>query len=314
MATGLFSTIEERATMSASQNVFDRAVALSLDFHRLGTSKKVSSGAVESDADKDYIRVQKDILKSEQLEAIKKHDGVTARMIRDRSIPSLFKSGLYLVGLPNVVEVDQLLVTRIEERADLITAFLTQYEYQAGRAKSALGSLYDPRDYPSVEVVKSRFSVEFSFIEFGAPGRLAQVNPELLRREQEKMRVTVQNAVDEGLKLLRLQMSELVDHMIERLSPAADGKRKVFRDTLTENIDEFLRLFNGNNLAGDAELQAFVDKARGLMKGIDSDVLRKQDTVRDKVLAGFQDIKNGVDQLLVNAPSRVFRADPWSDL
>jgi hypothetical protein len=320
MATGLFSTIEERATMSASNNVFDRAVALSLDFHRLGTSKKVNSGAVrvgneiESETDKDYIRVQKDILKSEQLEAIKKHDGVTARMIRDRSIPSLFKSGLYLVGLPNVAEVDALLENRIEARNGLVALFLSRYQEQASRAKSALGPLYDPRDYPSVEIVKSRFSVEYSFIEFAAPGRLASVNPELLRREQEKMRATVQNAVDEGLKLLRLQMSDLVDHMIERLSPGADGKKKVFRDTLTENIDEFLRLFNGNNLAADAELQAFVDKARDLMKGIDSEVLRKQDTVRDKVLSGFQDIKAGVDQLLIDAPARVFRSDPWGDL
>jgi hypothetical protein len=128
------------------------------------------------------------------------------------------------------------------------------------------------------------------------------------------MLATVQNDVDEGLKLLRLQMSDLVDHMIERLSPGADGKKKVFRDTLTENIDEFLRLFNGNNLAADAELQAFVDKARDLMKGIDSEVLRKQDTVRDKVLSGFQDIKAGVDQLLIDAPARVFRSDPWGDL
>ena len=60
-------------------------------------------------------------------------------------------------------------------------------------------------------------------------------------------------------------MAELVQHLVERLQPGADGKPKVFRDSLVRGMEEWLSDFSARNLAQDGELSSLVERARELL-------------------------------------------------
>ena len=61
----------------STQNLFDRAVMLSLQIKKLGLRRKVNSGAVEVDADRNMISVSKKLIESPEYEAIASFDSDT---------------------------------------------------------------------------------------------------------------------------------------------------------------------------------------------------------------------------------------------
>jgi hypothetical protein len=101
---------------------------------------------------------------------------------------------------------------------------------------------------------------------------------------------------------LRLTFKELVDALVDRLSPRPDGTRKklVGIDRLLEFVDSFSK----QNVANDAELQALVVQVRGILKGQDVASLRKDQDLRELVKERMESAKVILDTLVEDAPSR----------
>lgn len=285
--------------------LFDRAVLLSITISALGTKRKVNSSAVETEADKDYIHVSKDLLKSDILIDIRKFDSQTRLWIADRSLPSLFRSGVYLWPISLVLEADEYLRGRVDQRRPLIDRLIDAYGALKAEAQRRLGALYNPREYPSVEQVRESFGMEYQFIECGVPGRLRDISTEMFEREREKAERIWVDALDEAKLMLRGQLVELVEHMKDRLSPDADGKPKRFKNTLVPNFHEFLRLFEARNLADDAELQAVVLQCRALLDGTTSEAIRDSATLRDRIAAGMNSISEQLSSFVVSGDRRI---------
>ena len=285
-------------------NILDRAVCLSVELHRLGTKRKVSSQQIDTDADRDMIHVSKDILESEALKAIQKLDGEIRKYIAVRCLPSLFRSGVYLLPIDLIQEVDMRLQTFTMERQMRVDAFMGEYRETANAAEFRLGSLYNAQDYPSESKVRAQFYMVTRYLTFSTPGQLRAVNPALFERETQKMQQQIASATEEITGMLRSAMAELVDHLIDRLSPEPGGKRKVFRDSLVGNVKDFLEVFQARNIADDRALADLVTQAERLLDGVDAGDLRDSAKLRERVTVGFQSIKATLDGMLVTAPSR----------
>jgi isopentenyl diphosphate isomerase/L-lactate dehydrogenase-like FMN-dependent dehydrogenase len=80
--------------------LFAGAIALRFKLSKLGLSRKVASDSITTDADRELVRVGKDILESEAYDAIVKADNDMRAWVAARSIPCpVFESGAYLVKL-----------------------------------------------------------------------------------------------------------------------------------------------------------------------------------------------------------------------
>ena len=90
------------------------AVCLVLSLRKIGNRKKLPSSLVEVDADMDLISAQKTLLSSEQLKAISHYDGEIRRYLYCRCLPSLFMSGVYLVPIALIEEVEAKLSSFLE--------------------------------------------------------------------------------------------------------------------------------------------------------------------------------------------------------
>ena len=296
-------------TTTTEQNIAQQTICISLEFGRIGNSKKVNTSQIEVDADKDLIGVSKRLLKSKELAAIAHHDAETAEWVKNRSVPSMFKRGIYLIKLSAVESIIDYLKQRRAERLSLIAAFLAVYNQQKADAEIHLRGVYNPNDYPPLSVVASRFIFEWRLVGFDTPGRLKEIKESIWAEERDKAAADFESVKENAKMLLRAQLKDLVDHLIERLQPGEDGKKKIFKGSTVTNIAEFLENFKIRDLSDDAEMDLLVANAQKILSGVDPKDIRENEAVRDNMAAGFGLVKNFLDQMVTVGGSRKLTLD-----
>ena len=287
-------------------DLFDKAVGFSLKVSRYGNRRKVNPNLITTDADRRRIAVGKKLLDSPELEAIAKGDREFRSWLENKALPSMFRSGIWLLPLELVTTVDERMLHYSTGRALLIDAFIATYDDQVVAAKTSLGSLFDQGDYPSHEKMRASFSVDHQYVEFRTPQNLAKIRAGMVEEERERMAVKMESAMEGIRALLRKTMQDLLDHAVSRLGENLDGKRKVLHETVLTNISEFVGTFKARNICDDAELDAVVDKVKALNEGITIKDLRSDEALRDAYRAAASKLKAQMDTLVSDAPERDF--------
>ena len=99
---------------------------------------------------------------------------------------------------------------------------------------------------------------------------------------------------------LRLTFKELVDALVDKLTPKPDGTRKKLVGV--DRLLEFLDTFSKKDVADDEQLRGLVEEVRGLLNGISK--LRKDQGLRELVQERMQSVKVVLDTLVEDAPAR----------
>ena len=303
-------TIQTEAAATPERSIMERSVLLEVSVSRFGLKRKLAKSKVQVDADKTYIHASKDLLQSKAYSAIVKKDGEFRDWLMTKCLPSMFKKGIYLVPIVSVTEVEAGLSNYMHvERPELVNRFIEDYPARREEAEGKLAGCFDAGQYPAVETVRACFSVTKRYLTFSTPDKLKSIDPTLYTEESDRLRETFVSAQGEIREVLRAGFSEVVSHMVAKLSPDATGKRQIFRDTLVGNVREFIDNFAAKNIVDDAELAALVDKARGILDGVSPDLLRDHRTVRDTVRDEMGGIKAALDGMLQDAPTRKINFD-----
>jgi hypothetical protein len=285
-------------------DLMERTVALVVTFSGLGNHRKVSTSQIEVDADKEWINVSKCLIDAKELEAINSFDGEIRRWLDTRALPSLLKKGIYLLPLPFLEEVNARLKEYSEGRARLVEKLAAVYESLIRDARGRLRDLFNPADYPSVEVMQDSFRLRWQYISFNTPANLEQINKEIYQEEVAKAQVAWNQANETIQQMLRAAMADLTKHMVDKLTPGTDGKKKVFKDSSVNKLQEFLATFDIRNVTDDAELKKLVDQAKALTRNVDPAILRSDEAVRKAVRVGFAKIQKAIEPMIVVQPRR----------
>lgn len=285
-------------------NLFDKAIVLVLEVVSLGNRRKVSTSQIEVEADKTMIGVSKRLFECDEYDAIKQKEGEMRRYIYSRALPSYFRNGTYLVPNKLVSEIDEKLQQFKEERTQLIDAFIKKYDSIIADAKTRLRDVFNPADYQGAEVVRAQFALDWSYVSFGVPGNLEGINSEMFKREQLKAQQKWAEATDAVQQVLRENMKELVDHLLDRLQGGEDGKPKVFKKSMIDNFNDFLDTFSARNITDDDALQSLVSEAKKMLEGVDADELRVSKRTRTQVADGFAKMQKSLDFMLQEKPKR----------
>lgn len=292
-------------------NITEKATCIVIDRKYIGTSKAVPKDKVKvigetetKQTDAKWWSSSKTLIASDELTAIYNADAGIDQLLQYYCLPSLFKRSMYLLPYALVPEVDEILLEHEKRRQGLVDEFIKVYDLAITEAAGRLGDLFDPSDYVTSEVARASFQYSWKYVEFGVSSGLKNVSAEMYKREQEKAQAQWVEASDSIRQLLRAGMAELVNHMAERLSPTADGKKRVFRASSLENLDGFIATFDARNLTNDTELRNLVEKVKALTEGLDPEVLRSDDNLRANMQKSFEAVKTDLDKLVVDAPTR----------
>jgi hypothetical protein len=265
-------------------------VLVSVSFKQWGNSKKVKGNpAIRiQDADESLIRVTKTLIDSPEIDAVRKHDGETRRLVSDITMPGFFE-GIHFISRSAMEGLDAQLSQRQIERVALVNAAADTLEDRAKDTLKRLGDAGDPSEIPTAQAFRDAYSMEWSFLELKVPDSLPS---DMKKKEEEKLASRIENATEGIRKGLRAGFVEHVDQFIDRLEGKREnGKIKIFRDSMIENAVKFMTSFNAKNLADDDALAGLVADFRDALDGVTADDLRNVEELRENTLAAMQEIK-----------------------
>lgn len=164
-----------------------------------------------------------------------------------------------------------------EEFEAALERFLRDYPGYVRQAEELLGTMYNRRDYPRTNSIRRKFHFD---IEFGPVPSANDFRVQLPQKELQRMAKSVEaritTAVQEAMGDVWQRLGDAVTTLREKLD---DGK--FLRATMIERVGEVAEILGRLNLTSDAKLEkARKDVLRDLA-GLDVQVLRDDDKVRD---------------------------------
>lgn len=230
--------------------------------------------------------------------------------------PSNIQPGLFVCRVDSVARVEAIIEDAQTKLAlELLPAFRADFAPAIERARTAkikeggLGPLFDPADYITEDQACEAFGIEHYWLSLDVPENLPA---ELRAAAAEKLEKQFTEAADEVKLALREGFQQLIAHAADALKPGEDGAKKIFRNSLTDNIAAFCDSFNARNIMGDAELENLVTRAREVLTTINTggkktaDVIRKDASIRENVQAQFSAIAAELGGMIETERSRQF--------
>jgi hypothetical protein len=177
-------------------------------------------------------------------------------------------------------------------------------------ARERLGSLYSETDYP--ESLSGLFAVSYDFPSVEPPDYLVALCPQLYEQEQARVSARFEEAVRLAEQAFLEEFARLVEHLTERISGTnEDGSGKVFRDSAVGNLADFFERFRSLNVRGSAQLDALVDQAQRVVRGVGAQELRDSASLRQQVAGQLARVQSSLDAMLVDRPRRrILRQGP----
>src|SRR5262249_48224885 len=150
--------------------------------------------------------------------------------------------------------------------------------------------------------VRGCFAVRWNYFTMNTPQTLQGISAKLFQREQAKAKEEWNAMLEEIRDGLRQTFKELVDALVDKLTPESDGTRKKLVGV--DRLLEFLDTLSKNDVVNDEGLRALVEEVRGLLNGQDIARLRKDQDLRELVKERMQSVKVVLDTLVEEAPTR----------
>lgn len=303
-------TNSSRSTPSASASDRLRVTmaAVRVCFTWFGTRKSLSpeqkAQAAESfGAEGQYLTAGKKLLDSTH-PAFKAVTAVRGRIMsfwKGISLPYP-EPGLRLIRQEDLAIFDVQMTTLRAELEEAVAVLDQHYEELRSTARERLGVLFNLGDYPAS--LRGLFGIAWDFPSVEPPEYLSRLSPRLFEQECDRVSARFNEAVQLAEEAFLNELNRLVSHLSERLSGQDDGRPKVFRDSAVENLREFFTRFQQLNVRSNTELDAVVDQARRILRGVEPQALRDNTARRQQVASQLTGVQAALDGLMVNRPRR----------
>jgi hypothetical protein len=312
------------ANIQDKSSIVDSTVFLRVSFGVFGNSKGVSSAVLKkandtaiTAASAKLLKIQKTLLESPELEAIKTADGKMRTRLYQLCLP--YDMGVSLLPRVYLETVESDFEAFKAQRATLVDTFGDVYPERCAKAKAELQTLadelgvpfdmlYNSKDYPSVEGAKSKFYFDWSYYSFSVPESLKAAG--LYEKSKEKELAKLQVVSDEITALMRESLLELVTHLKTALEPNEDGKPKRLFASAVTNVQEFLDTFKARNITNDSDLDALVSEVQKIIHpGLAVDTLKKDGSLKDQVHSSLEGFAAKLSTLVETVPGRKFRTE-----
>lgn len=299
---------ELSTTRTPSQRMLTTMAAARLSFTWLGVRKSLNSHQRDQAADSfgaegKFLSAGKKLLDTSHpaFKAVTAIRGQALHYWKGMSLP-FPEPGIRLIRQDAIGQFNGRIAEFQEELAEAVQELDQHFDELRQAARSRLGALYHPDDYPPTLI--GMFAIEHDYPSVEPPNYLRQLNPDLYEQECRRMQSRFDEAVQLAEQAFLEEISRLVDHLTERLSGNSDGKPKVFRDSAVGNLTEFFERFRTLNVRSNPDLDALVQRAQQIVTGVEPQQLRDEEGLRQQVARQLGAVQASLDNLLVDRPRR----------
>lgn len=301
-------TVRKKTTTTPAQRLQTTMAATKVSFTWFGVRKTLSAAQKEQAADSfaaeaKFLSAAKKLLDTRH-EAFQVVIAVRGRVLaywKALTLPYP-EPGIRLIRQDDLSQFDEQLQIFRAELSRAVSGLQTRYVELKDLARARLGTLFNARDYP--ESLLDEFGVAWEFPTVEPPEYLRRLNPALYEQECQRVQQRFQEAVSLAEQAFLDELARLVNHLTERLAGTDDGKPKVFRDSVIENLSDFFDRFQRLNIRSSAELDELVQQTQRIVQGVAPQQLRDNATLRQTIATEMATVQATLDGLLVDRPRR----------
>ena len=270
-------------------------------------SKKVPTGEVSlGNTDETLFRINKDLVEKSVLKPIRQQAQQAGEILHNRALPFNIR-GIYYIPNQNISSV----IEKVNSIRDLfwqkVDEFCHHYDEYRQQAQQRLNGHFREEDYPNSCDIRDKFNWNLQMMQFSSPNRMQFVTEAMYREAMDNFNREIQEFRDNSVLLLREKFKGLVDHVMDRLSPDETGNRKIFRNSMVDNLKQFIHDFQSLNITNDTQLAEEIHKVSLLVDGVDANSLRNSENLAEHVNQIMGRVQANVDLLIETAPKRRVR-------
>ncbi len=287
--------VTSQATLSSSAMLAE----LSISQWAGNKQDKNASRQVTADAQakRGVARVNKSLLAGcETLDAIKKIVSET-RAVHMRMTLPWSDTGMRIISTQQYFDYHKLMTEQQARFEQAVDAFIQDYQWEVSGMQAQLGNLFNPDDYPTESSLRDKFGFRLSYMPVPDAGDFrVDVSNDALDELKEQYEQAMTNRMRTAMQDIWERARKALANMSERLDYTDKSTRKVFRDTLVDNVIEIVDIMRLSNITNDVHMTAVADKLDKTLRGVTPDALREDSSLRGS-------IKRDVDNVLRTLPS-----------
>jgi hypothetical protein len=196
--------------------------------------------------------------------------------------------GNRLLPAKNVPKLQEELAN-VRKRWDYaVEDYIVEWDKIVADAQSRLNGDFNYDNYPAVETVKARFTMQTVFMPMPDNSRLVEeIRDEMEDIFSDRMKSASQN--------LRTRLVDKLAHLAAKCAEAEDGEKTRFYSSNIDNVIELCKAIPDMLIEDDKELTDAVESAERLLAGLDADDIKHSPDlardVRDRAKAIVDSIK-----------------------
>lgn len=235
-------------------------------------------------ASKSAARVNKNLLADDaKLDAINKYAANFRNWLYDETLP-WSNSGLRLIPTAKFFSFKQTLDKYRDEFETMVADFVTEYPTRIAAQAFKLGAMFDRSEYPDAGEIANKFKFNYCFSPVPEAGHfLVDLGEEMEKELVAEYEKAYEDRVNTAMKDLWTRLKDSLDKIAERLTPDTDGKNKIFRDSLVDNVLDLCGMLRELNVTNDPNLEKARREVEMLLSGVVAEDLRKNEEIRKDV-------------------------------
>ena len=232
-----------------------------------------------------------------ELDAVQKFTG-NARNYHYHGTMPWSDSGLRLLPTKQYFKYHAEMTALQTEFARLVQVFLDAYDWEIQAAQLKLGTLFSADDYPTRDSLESRFRFRMNYMPLPDAGDFRiDVEAEAKRELASQYESYYDNQFKQAMGDVWQRAHDAVAKMSERLDYTDSSGKKIFRDSLVDNVMEMCDLMEVCNVTNDPAMDNASRKLKQALQGVTADALREDAYLRAETKAKVDEVKRIIDNL-----------------
>jgi hypothetical protein len=262
--------------------------------------KRASNDVTASNhAAKGMANVNKRLLDCDELTAIQKFAGNARTSHYAMTLP-WSDSGLRMLPTSKYFDYTKQMSDLQAHFGLLVQNFLDEYQWEINAVQIKLGNMFNASEYPSTEKVSSKFGFRLNYIPLPDAGDWrVDIGHQQVAELQAQYADFYNAQFERAMGDIWTRANEALTRMSERLDYGTNEDKKVFRNSLVENVVDLIDVMESMNITGDSNMQMQAKRLKTAMRDVTPEALREDAMLRIST-------KKAVDQVIASLPSLDF--------
>lgn len=206
-------------------------------------------------------------------------------------------TGLRLLPTAGFFDYEQQISELRTEYYKLVEKFLEAYQWEIIQAEAKLGDMFNRDEYPTTDSLRDKFRFGVNYIPLADAGDFRlDINNEASQVLADKYQSYYATQLQNAMADVWGRAHDALSKMSERLDYSDKDTKKVFRDSLVDNVIDLLGLLDVCNVTGNNDMTTMRMKLEDTLRGVTPDALREDEYLRLRT-------KQNVDAIISALPT-----------